>query len=310
MKRVVSVSLGSKKRDHHVETIILGERIRIERIGTDGDMEKAVEYIKELDGKVAAFGMGGIDLYIVAGKRRYILQDAKKLKNAAKISPMVDGSGLKNTLERKVVQYLVNNKKLELTGKKVLLVSGVDRFGMAEALETAGARVSYGDLIFGLGMPLPIKSLKTLERVARVIAPIISRLPFQMLYPTGNKQENFVEKYSEYYYDADIIAGDFLFIKRYLPRNLPGKIILTNTVTKEDIKLLKARGVKMLITTTPELNGRSFGTNVMEAVLVALAGKGEELAAEDYQELLDGIGFVPRILNFAKEKLAGGNNYE
>lgn len=304
MKRVVSISLGSSRRDHKVETTILGERLSIERIGTDGDLKKAIAYIKELDGKVDAFGMGGIDLYIVAGNKRYILRDGKRLRQAAKLTPMVDGSGLKNTLERKVVEYLIKNTHMDLHNKEVFLVCGVDRFGLAEALEKSGAKVTYGDLIFGLGIPLPLKSLKKLEKAAKVLAPIASQLPFEMIYPTGKKQDIMVDKFGEYYQNADIIAGDFLFIKRYLPRTLKNKIILTNTVTEEDIELLKNRGISRLITTTPELNGRSFGTNVMEAVLVALSGGGQELAANNYQKLLDKIGFVPRILDLQKANLA------
>jgi len=304
LKRVVSVSLGSQKRNHKVETTILGERFSIERIGTDGDMDKAIAYIKELDGKIDAFGMGGIDLYIVAGDKRYMLRDAKRLKEAARITPMVDGSGLKNTLERKVIEYLQENLYINFPEKKVLLVCGVDRFGMAEALEEAGAGVTYGDLIFGLGLPFPLRSLKTLARAARVIAPVVSQLPFEMIYPTGLKQESTVEKFGEYYQEADIIAGDFLFIKRHMPSRLDNKIIITNTVTQEDIEILKNKGAAQLITTTPELNGRSFGTNVMEAVLVASAGGGRELSGIDYQLLLDKAGFVPRILDLRKAILA------
>ncbi|NLT96139.1 MAG: quinate 5-dehydrogenase [Clostridia bacterium] len=304
MKRVVSVSLGSQKRNHRVEAKILGERFIIERLGTDGDLDKAVHLIKELDGKVDAFGMGGIDLFIVAGEKRYMVRDAKRLKEAASVSPIVDGSGLKNTLERRVIEYLQKNKVIDFQGKKVLMVCGVDRFGMAEALEACGAIVTYGDLIFGLGLPFPIYSLKALNRAARIIAPIVSQLPFEMLYPTGKKQEISVNKFNEYYLNADIIAGDFLFIKRYLPKLLTNKIIITNTVTKEDLVLLKERGVARLITTTPEFEGRSFGTNVMEAVLVALAGGKRELTSLEYENLLDEIGFIPRILDFNQANLA------
>ena len=49
MKRAVSISIGSSKRDKAVEVELLGERIRIERIGTDGDMEKAARLFQELD---------------------------------------------------------------------------------------------------------------------------------------------------------------------------------------------------------------------------------------------------------------------
>ncbi len=42
MKRAVSISIGSSKRDKAVEVELLGEKVLIERIGTDGDMEKAL----------------------------------------------------------------------------------------------------------------------------------------------------------------------------------------------------------------------------------------------------------------------------
>src|SRR5690554_3650848 len=101
MKRIVSVSLGSSKRDHAVETELLGEKFSVERIGTNGDIKKMIALIRELDGKVDAFGLGGIDLYIQAVDRRYTLRDAQKIAAAARSTPIVDGSGLKNTLERK-----------------------------------------------------------------------------------------------------------------------------------------------------------------------------------------------------------------
>ncbi|MDD2497134.1 MAG: quinate 5-dehydrogenase [Desulfitobacteriaceae bacterium] len=296
MKRVVSVSLGSAKRDHAVVTEILGERFSIERIGTDGDVKKAMEMISALDGKVDAIGLGGTDLYIYAGGKRYAFRESLKLKNCARITPVVDGSSLKNTLERRVIYHLEKQMNFSFAGKKVLMVSAVDRFGMAEALCGVGSNVIFGDLMFGLGIPIPIYSFKALSRVARIVAPLIVNLPIKVLYPTGSKQEVYSPKHENYYREAEIIAGDFLFIKKHMPAELPGKTIITNTVTSDDIEDLKRRGVGVLVTTTPELKGRSFGTNVMEGVLVALAGKGpEELTADNFNTLLDRIGFVPRV---------------
>lgn len=297
MKRVVSVSLGSSRRNHSVEVEFLGEKFWIERIGTDGDMELAISLIRELDGKVDAFGMGGIDLYLYAGGKRYTLRDARRIANAAKKTPIVDGSGLKNTLERMVIEKLAAEKKISFQRRKVLLVSGVDRFGMAEALNQVGAEVVYGDLIFGLGIPIPLRSLKTLNRAARCLIPIISRLPFSVLYPTGKKQEQVVPKYASFYQEAEIIAGDFLFIRHHLPERMNGQTIITNTVTAEDLELLRSRGIASLITTTPELGGRSFGTNVMEGVLVSLLEKHpDEIKVEEYSDLLNRLGLEPRII--------------
>lgn len=297
MKRIVSVSLGSSRRNHKVETEFLGEKFQIERVGTDGDVKKAIRLIEELDGHVEAFGMGGIDLYIRAGKRVYTIRGALPLKKAAKKSPMVDGSGLKNTLERRVVRY-VSQHVLPLKDRKVLVTSSVDRSGMAESLVEQGAKCVFADLIYVLNLPVPMTSLRQLYWVARILAPIVVSLPFEWLYPTGDKQEKRSPKHTRYFHEAEVICGDFHFIKRYMPNDLPEKTIITNTVTKEDLIFLKEAGVGTLVTTTPEMKGRSFGTNVMEALLVSVAGKKpEELSSGDYEDLLDRLNFEPRVVH-------------
>lgn len=307
MKRIVSVSLGSPARDHKVLTTIMGEEFEIQRIGTDGDINRAIELIKSLDGKVDAFGMGGIDLYLNGGNKRYIIRDAKPLKNAAKISPMLDGTFVKNTLERKVIKYIRDRKIVDFKNKNVLMVCGLDRFGMAEALTESGGELTFGDVIFSIGWNFPIRSMKTLHRVAGILAPIVCRMPFEMIYPTGREQHDKNLKFVKYFYENEIIAGDFLYIKKYMPDNMEGKIVVTNTVTEKDVKELKQNGAKLLITTTPELDGRSFGTNVIEAILTAILGKRpEEILEDDYGRLIDDVGFIPRVeyLNNCEECVA------
>src|ERR1700682_132325 len=106
MKKIVSVSLGSSSRDHHANVELLGEQFDISRIGTDGSLDRAIAKLKELDGTVDAIGLGGIDVYLYAGTDRYALRDGLRLLDAVKQTPVVDGSGLKNTLERHAVAYL------------------------------------------------------------------------------------------------------------------------------------------------------------------------------------------------------------
>ena len=296
MKKIVSISLGSSKRNHKAEVRLMDQDFLVERVGTDGDMQKMISFIKENDGNVDAFGLGGMDLYIQALDKRYTIRDAQKVAAAAQKTPLVDGSGLKNTLERKVVEYLLQETDILKEKKKVLVVSAMDRFGLAQSMEQAGCEMRYGDVIFILNLPIALKSLSTLALLARLLVPCIRLLPFYMIYPTGKKQESSKSRYPRFFHWADIIAGDFHFIKRYMPGELPGKIIITNTVTSDDIELLRSKGVKMLITTTPEIKGRSFGTNLMEAMLVAYRGGRSELTPQEYEDLLEEINFAPRMV--------------
>ncbi|MDP9106565.1 MAG: quinate 5-dehydrogenase, partial [Candidatus Eremiobacteraeota bacterium] len=163
MKKVVSVSLGSSSRDHRAEVELLGERFDIARIGTDGSLDRAIAKLKELDGTVDAIGLGGIDVYLYAGKDRYALRDGLRLLDAVKITPVVDGSGLKNTLERNAIAFIQTQLGIELHGKRVLMVSALDRFGMAQALVQAGADVVFGDFIFALDLDRPVRGLDEFE---------------------------------------------------------------------------------------------------------------------------------------------------
>lgn len=301
MKRVVSVSIGSSQRDHKVELNFRGEDIIIERIGTDGNIQKAIDIIKELDGKIDAFGMGGIDVFVRTSNKKYIIKDSLPIKEAAKITPMVDGSGLKASMEKELPKF-INDNIVQLKGKKVFILTAVDRYGMAVGFEELGCKLTIGDIIISLGLNIPIYSLKRLERIASIAAPIVCKLPFEMLYPTGkaqNKEERSSGKTDKYFHEADIIAGDFHYIKRHLPWNTKGKIVVTNTVTKDDVQWLKEKNIKTLITATPDLSGRSFGANVIEALAVAMIEKDpDDISGEDYLKFLDEINFKPRVIEF------------
>jgi len=301
MKKIVSVSLGSSTRDHHAVVNLLGEDFDISRIGTDGKLDEAIKKVQELDGHVDAIGLGGIDVYLYAGKHRYALRDGLRLLQAAKTTPVVDGSGLKNTLEREAVRYMQEDLGIELKGKHVLMVSALDRFGMAQALVDAGADVLFGDFIFALDLDKPVKGLREFEEMAEKYLPDACKLPFQFFYPTGKKQEKPPEpKYPQYYQDADIIAGDFHFMRQFMPDDLSGKIVLTNTVTEKDVEELRKRGVATLITTTPDFQGRSFGTNVVEAALLALLGKKwDDVTPGDYERVLHELHLRPRVVELA-----------
>ncbi len=303
MRRVVSVSLGSPKGDFQAAATILGQEFEISRIGTNGDLARYAEMVRELDGQVDAIGLGGIDLYLYAGDRRYTIRDAARLAANARVTPVVDGSGLKNTLERQTFEWIQREGIIDFSDKNILVVCGVDRFGMAESAVRLGKSVVFGDLMFNCGVPIPIKSFGGLMLVARTLLPVVCQLPFRWIYPTGKKQEQATPKHESCFRWADVIAGDNKIIGRFMPPSesdaLAGKLVITNTLTPAEIENLRARGVRTLVTGTwelPGLSGRTPGTNVIEGILITLAGKRpEEMSTADYLDLLTQLDWKPTV---------------
>ncbi len=297
MKRAVSVSLGSSKRDKAVEVELLGQRVRIERIGTDGDMEKAAQLYKELDGKVDAFGVGGADLGLLVDQKWYPLHSVKPMVRFVKKTPLVDGAGLKITLESKIAAFLEKTipDYIQQHGKTAFIMTGADRWGLTRSFLDAGYDCVFGDLMFSLGIPIPLRSEQQLKTLAALLMPVAGRLPFEWIYPTGEKQEERKPKHAKLFHWATVTAGDCHYIKRYMPDDMQGKVIATNTTTAADIELFRKTGVKYLVTATPVLEGRSFGTNMMEAALIAVSGKKRPLTTSELSEMLEKLNFQPQI---------------
>lgn len=301
MRRVVSVSLGSAVRNWEADLTPHGVALCLERRGVGLDYEAYAQALCELDRDpdVAAIGLGGLNRYLFAGRHRYELRKPGDMARLVRNKPTCDGSLLKQIWEPFVVREAAEEGLLRLRGRRTLMVCGVDRWGMAAALAEHGADLVLGDLMFALGVPLPVRGLEHLERIGRSLLPFVTRcVPFEWLYPTGESRD--VPKYGRWYQWAEVLAGDWKFIGKHMPAeagSLAGKTVVTNTTTPADVAALRHRGVEVLITTTPSLDGRSFGTNVIEAAAAALTGRPvDTLRLSDLLERFAPLGWDrPRV---------------
>ncbi len=66
------------------------------------------------------------------------------------------------------------------------------------------------------------------------------------------------------------------------------------------IPIRSIRSYRRVITTTPRYEGRSFGTNMMEAALTAYAGKGRTLSDDELNLLIDELDLLPSVQELGK----------
>ncbi|GAP17432.1 hypothetical protein [Levilinea saccharolytica] len=272
MKRAVSISIGSSKRNKSVVVDLLGEKVQLERIGTDGDMEAAAQLYRQLDGQVDAFGVGGAVLGLLVEGEWHPLRSVAPMVRFVQKTPVVDGTGLKETLERQAANVVDAQLKPAGEQRRAFLISGVDRYGLTCGFLDGGYDSVIGDLMFVLGAPIPLHSKRSLQRVLRLLLPVVGRLPFSWLYPTGEKQEERHPRFENYFQWAHVVAGDCHYITHNMPERMDGKVIVTNTTTPEDRAIFRAAGVRHMVTTTPSYDGRTFGTNLLEAGILAAVG--------------------------------------
>src|SRR6185436_15605316 len=96
---------------------------------------------------------------------------------------------------------------------------------------------------------------------------------------------------------AEIIVGDYSYVRHYTPSQLKNKVVITDSIDDEGIGLLKKRGVRTIITTVPELFKQHVDTNVLHAICTAyLEKKPQERTENDYLDMIDRSGLQPRII--------------
>jgi hypothetical protein len=156
----------------------------------------------------------------------------------------------------------------------------------------------YGDLMFSFGVPVALTSLTAVKRMAKTLVPVAGRMPLKWLYPTGDDQTVREPKFAKHFAASDLICGDFLYIGKHAPDDLTGKTILTNTTTSTNVEWLAASGATMLITTTPRFDGRSFGTNLTEAIITAAVGSDRSLTIDEMNAAIDDLGIRPDVTRF------------
>jgi predicted amino acid dehydrogenase len=297
-KEIVSVSLGPSSRDFEFTTQMFGEEIHVRRFGADGDVHRARELVAQFDGNVDAIGLGGMNVYFRLGHRTYTHQQIQHVAAAAQTTPVVDGVHLKNTLERWAIGQVAQQQHGIFSQKRIFVVSGIDRYAMAQVLSNYSHEILFGDPIFHLNLPFALRSFTQLERYAGLVLPTLCRAPYGKLCPVGSEQDLRTPRGIKYFDQADIIAGDFVYIRRFAPENLRRKVIITNTLSADDVQDLRERGVESLITITPPLddNHPFVGMNVIEAIFVSFIDQPvNEITEDSFLNLVARSELEPRL---------------
>jgi hypothetical protein len=279
VKEAVSVSLGDPRRDYSFLLSVGGERVRLRRVGTGGDVQKALSLLRDLDGQVAALGLGGVNFAYRVGDARYPLPLGERLRQAVRKTPLGDGSRWKELMEPELASFLPPGR-----GEKVFFSSVLDRYPLARALEERGYRVLAADAWSALGWPL-VLPLGLFAPLARLALPLLRFLPLGRLYPhrdgVARRRGSAAARAGFRFF-----AGDFRLLRPFLPPDLRGISVLTGGLGREELELLRERGVSWLLTASPCLGDLHPSANALEALACALLGKRpEDLEKGELQEL-------------------------
>ncbi len=316
MKQVFSISVGSSANDYEFEAKFLGEKFRIRRIGTNGDYDRAVDLLIQLDSEADAFGLGSIRLPTSRQKSSYfkaaldildfVWDDSSKvakLRSRLK-TPVTTGDRLINVAYEWALRSMQFEQSGYFNNSRVLFLSGITHYKMAKVMSEFTDNLMFADPILENGVPKFLNSFKELDLYANGAHDILKWVPSKRItdsaIPVKKWNRHIIHKAMQ---KAHVIVipyhNFFSYVEDCTPEELGGKTVITTTAYDDRIEFLRKQGVDVIIDTTPKILKRVVGVNVQEALVIAALGKKQhQITDEEMLDLMTSTktGLHPRVV--------------
>ncbi len=311
MKQIVVIHSGEGSGT--ADYTFMGQALLVRRACCGGDPERARALIQQYDGQVDAIALEGMPASLELGPARRSHEIGATLAPVARQTTVVDGSGIRAGLERWGVILADRAQPGIFAQKRVLMVPGLNHTGLAEALERRASDLRYADPVIYFNLPsVPlVGSRTTLQQAAGLTLDQLKDAAFERLQPPSNGT---TAPSSDDIFDwPDILAGDIGAIRRYAPPELKRKTVVVEWATEEDLADLRQRGVNIVITMMPALDGRGelgrWSAATIEAVMAALRSEPDTPLSEDtYLDLMADLDWTPAI-RYLQPGEAGVNRF-
>lgn len=290
-----------------------GQEIEIKQIGADGKPECARDLIAQYDGKVDAIALEGMPAQLKLGSATRVHAEGAQLRATATQTPLVDGSGVRDGLERWAVMLANRAQPGIFAEKYILMVPGVNHSGVADEIVKHSPVVRYADPFVFFNLPdFPgVGSKETLEQAAGPTLEQVAHLPFKRVHPLAGTPH--AHRAESPFHHADVLVGDIGAIRRYAPHELKRKTIVVEYANEEDIADLQRRGASIVVTLMPGLGERGapgdLPASAMEAIFVACRADTQLPLTEDtYLDLMADLDWTPHV-RYLREDEAGINKF-
>jgi len=297
MKKVVTVTLGSSKQDFEFKTEFLGQSFSVKRMGADNDTGKAWELMRRQQATVDAIGLGEIGDHYQVGLRTVVNKETQRLLNVVTRIPATTGATLRRLLQVRAVRHVQKELGNYFNNNLILFLSGMRNYDMAVALSDYSKNLSFADALFQTGAPAMLTSLEQLELFAKGSEWMLSGKSGEMLEASmsGFKGKRIASVAAK----SHVIVGTFAEIKAIgNPSNLEGKTLITSAVDDERMAFFTKCKVNLVVDVSPKLFDKVVGVNTIEAMILAALEKGtDEVSDDDFEEILDELKIVPRLLH-------------
>ncbi|MCC7478603.1 hypothetical protein IT575_09135 [bacterium] len=305
--RIACLSLLAAPEQRSGSAELPGGRVEWDIYPSPANLEYVSRQLPELLERYDAVALQGIvSSFRIAG-RRYQYDPVWQLldldRHYARVS---DGSGLRNVLERFLIAEALKEVGPQVRGKRILVLCGLSRYGAAEVLSGVSDKLTFGDLLYGYRLGIPIQGFKSFVNAAPQLVQMVSATPAQWFWPSTRSGRPWTPRYRSYFRRSDVIVGDLPYFERYAPSRLSGKTLFVTLNSESELDFFRRRGARCVVSLTPVIDGQYMPLAVLGAAL-KLQARGrsfEELEAfylARLQQMVREHKLAPSVFDFHPE---------
>ncbi len=296
---IVDVSLASSDRNYDTTVDFLEKPFRIVRIGTDGDVDRAEELIKEWTDTASVFAITGArdarTVGILSGDERAAL---RRLESATGDTPTTNGHRLRDVLQEWTVRKVAAERSGLFSNARTVVLGGSNHRRTARVLRESTENIKFADAILTYGLPSML-DFDALERFLGVSKWMLDKVPDVIAAPVTAPGRRFNQSMlRRAVVEADVLVATYDELMMFHLEELAGKTLITSSVSDERLEELNHRGVDLVLDDTPQpFPDVTINAAVLEALMLAATGAEESsLTDDDLLDMITSADLQPREL--------------
>ncbi len=296
MKQVIGISLGERQQDFTLRTELLGQKLQVRRLGTDGNVAEAGRLLRHWGTRADAIGLG------LAKDSGNLADGGADPRRAARLRakvhhvPFSNGERLADILLEWAVRHAQSTLGHYFDNARVLFFSGLAHQKLALSMAEYTPNLRFADPVLQLGSPKLLSSLDALDLYASGMHYVSDWVPRRLVSgPLMAQWAQYVLKRAACH--ATVLVAPVHQLDGLGLEELAGKTLITHTVNEARLAAFKDKGVHLVIDAAPLVQGHAIDPSLFDAMLLAATGRhGGDLVDDDYLEILGSEGLQPRLL--------------
>lgn len=294
---IVNVSLAGPGLDYDTEVDFLGQRFRLLRRGTAGDVAAAADLVAHWAGAAAAFAFSGAREARAVGLFDGDEAQVRMIRDAAGETPLTDGHRLTDVLQEWAIRAVQNELPGYFTNARTLVLGSGNHARTAKVLGEFTPNVQYADPLRRFDISL-VRQARTVAGLAGDIASwplrlVPGRFRQQLVAPAEWVGNELARRSAR---ECDVVVASFDELVAFGLEDLTGKTVVTTAVSPGRLAELARRGVDMVIDATPQpFEEITVVAAVLEAMMLTRSGRSV-IDADDVLAAIDEARLQPRTL--------------